>query len=243
MSHSVLARPARRLRAADSSGPPWSAEPLDPAPRPCANVRAMGFSSFKGPDFTFDAPPGDGPLLPRLAAWHRQALAAGRVPCLYLTATWCPPSVQLEKSLADPRMQRALRELDVATLDIDRAGEELSSAGFRVTSVPVFYLLDAEGRATGRIDGGAWKENVPETMAPPLETFFDAARAARPAPAAGGSKLVGVVMLIVAIALIAAAAWFKVSSDEAQRKQENDERMRQDIQRTIQQSLQNQNKG
>jgi hypothetical protein len=37
----------------------------------------------------------------------------------------------------------------------------------------VFFKLDASGKPTGdRIDGGAWGDNVPENMAPPLKAFF-----------------------------------------------------------------------
>lgn len=214
----------------------------------------MAFSSFRGPDFSFDSPAADaGPLPELLAAWHRRAVAAGRVPCVYLTARWCPPSVQLEKSLDDPRMQRALREVEVASFDIDQWGDALKGAGFQVVTVPVFYLIDAEGKPSGpRITGAAWKENIPENMAPPLERFFDAARAARPARAApaaagGGSRVGAVLMLVAAVVLLVAGAWLKVSSDEAAQKEQSDAEMRariqKDVQRSIQQSLEQQKKG
>ena len=102
----------------------------------------MAFTSFHGPDFTFDSLSADaGPLQTQLAAWHARAVAAGRVPCVYLTARWCPPSVQLEKSLVDPRMQHALRETAVASFDIDAWSEPLMAAGFNPSTVPVFFLI------------------------------------------------------------------------------------------------------
>lgn len=69
----------------------------------------MGFSNFQGADFKFGSPDPGHPLVDQLAAWAREAASARRVACVYLTASWCPPSVALEKSLADPRMARALR--------------------------------------------------------------------------------------------------------------------------------------
>lgn len=226
--------------------------PALPAPQRCAKVRAMAFRSFQGPDFSFFSPAAEqGPLATQLADAYQRAHAAGRVPCVYLTASWCPPSVQLEKSLNDPRMQRALRDVDAATFDIDTFGQALTDAGFRADTVPVFYLIDAEGRPAGKkITGAAWQDNTPENMAPPLERFFDQVRTSRPAPdpappplaaatpPATSSKLVGILMLVVAIALLGVGAWLKVSSDEEQRKRDNDERLQQDIQRSIQQSLQ-----
>lgn len=216
----------------------------------------MAFTSFHGPDFSFDSlSPDAGPLQAQLAAWHGRAVAAGRVPCVYLTARWCPPSVQLEKSLVDPQMQHALRETEIASFDIDAWSEPLMAAGFNPSTVPVFFLIDAEGKPTGpKITGAAWKENVPANMAPPLERFFDAARAARPArpappvmaPAAaaagGGSRVGAVLMLVAAVALLAVGAWLKVSSDAQAKKEQGDEELRkrisEDVARSVQQSMQ-----
>ena len=216
----------------------------------------MAFTSFHGPDFTFDSLSADaGPLQTQLAAWHARAVAAGRVPCVYLTARWCPPSVQLEKSLVDPRMQHALRETAVASFDIDAWSEPLMAAGFNPSTVPVFFLIDADGKPTGpKITGAAWKENTPENMAPPLERFFDAARAARPtrpappvmapptaAAAGGGSRVGAVLMLVAAVALLAVGAWLKVSSDDKAQKDQADAELRKkiadDVARSVQQSM------
>jgi hypothetical protein len=148
----------------------------------------MGFSAFDGADFKFGSPHSGRPLGEQLAAWSREAVAARRVPCLYLTASWCPPSVMLEKSLTDPLMARALRGVNFATYDIDSSGNELSAAGFPAHSVPVFFLLDADGKRAGpTITGAAWGANTPQNMAPPLERFFDDARAAVAATAAVGA--------------------------------------------------------
>jgi hypothetical protein len=39
----------------------------------------------------------------------------------------------------------------------------------------VFFAVDAKARPTGaKIDGGAWGEDIPRNMAPPLERFFEA---------------------------------------------------------------------
>lgn len=217
----------------------------------------MAFTSFHGPDFTFEAlSPDKGPLTTQLVAWHRQAVAAGRIPCVYLTATWCPPSVKLERSLTDPRMQRAFRGVHAATFDVDVWANELAEAGFSARVVPVFFILDAEGRPVGpTITGGAWGENDPENMAPPLERFFDAQRPT-PAPARGAfapplaptpaatasSPLRGIAMVTLALVLIGVAAWLKVRQGAADDAAARNERLRQEVEASIRNSLREQSK-
>lgn len=225
----------------------------------------MAFASHDGPDFAFELIPADkGPLPEILTAWHRKAVAAGRVPCVYLTAAWCPPSVILEKSLTDPRMQQVFSGVDAATFNIDDWADKLSAAGFAAHSVPIFFILGADGRPTGQpITGAAWGANTVDNMAPPLGRFFDAARAARPqrltpaasppagsayappiAPEPAKSKLPGVLMLVAAVALLVVGAWLKVSSDEADNREkferEQKERIQSDVQKAIRSSLQKQ---
>jgi hypothetical protein len=209
----------------------------------------MAFTSYHGPDFSFESIPADrGPLPEILTGWYRKATAAGRVPCVYLTAAWCPPSVLLEKALGDPKMQHALREVDAATFNIDDWADKLTAAGFVAHSVPIFFILDEHGKPVGRpITGAAWGENTADNMAPPLARFFDEARASRPAPpppppAAAKSKLPGILLLVVALALLILGAWLKVASDQQDSKEEfereQSERIQRDVHDSIQRSLQ-----
>jgi hypothetical protein len=205
----------------------------------------MAFTSFHGPDFSFELIPADkGPLPVVMAAWHHKAVAAGRVPCVYLTASWCPPSVLLEKSLADPRMQQVFRDVDAATFDIDVWGSQLTDAGFVAHSVPIFFVIDADGKPVGpTITGAAWGENTVANMAPPLERFFDVARAARPAPPAPAppaaqSKLLGVLMLVAAVVLLVGGAYLKVYSDSKERAEDAAREARERIQKSVQDSIQ-----
>lgn len=229
----------------------------------------MAFTSYQGPDFSFETT-----SLEALGDWATRAIAARRVPCVYLRASWCPPNVKIERSLGDPQMARAFREVAAATLDIDTCGAQAQEAGFDARSVPVFFIIDAQGRPTGaKITGAAWGENTPENMAPPLERFFDAAREARPAPVArassaaqapsspgayappvartaeadqaarspGTSRFAAVLMVVGSLTLIGFAAWLKVSSDEADKREKADaeqsERIRKDVDATIRSSL------
>ena len=63
----------------------------------------------------------------------------------------------------------------IAQMNVDSWGwgDQLGYLGFDFNAIPVFYALDEQGLPTGAvIDGGAWGENIPENMAPPLNEFF-----------------------------------------------------------------------
>jgi hypothetical protein len=59
--------------------------------------------------------------------------------------------------------------------DVDQWSDQnaLIAAGFDFMYIPIFFALNADGTPTGEtIDGGAWGENIPANMAPPLREFF-----------------------------------------------------------------------
>jgi len=214
----------------------------------------MAFTSFEGADFAFETV-----SLASLPEFATRAIAAGRVPCAYLRASWCPANVKLERSLGDPRMGEALREVAVAVFDVDDGVDELIAAGLDGRSVPVFFLLGADGKPTGaNISGAAWGENTPENMGPPLGRFFDKARGERRAVAAPGSRgayappvaagersgrsRLGTVLLVaLALGAIVAGAWWRVSTEEASRKEQDEveqrERIRKDVDASIKSAL------
>jgi hypothetical protein len=115
------------------------------------------------------------PLAVVLSDGAAKAKAKGLRPFLYIGATWCQPCQKLHRSLDDERMVDAFRGTYVIHLDLDAWERELPSVGLRVAQVPVFFQLDAQGKPTGKsLDGGAWNEDVPAEMAPPLKRFFNA---------------------------------------------------------------------
>lgn len=94
-------------------------------------------------------------------------------PYVEFYADWCAPCVALRKSLNDERMIDAFAGTYIIQLNLDEWGDEASRKGFNVPAIPLFFELDAAGNPTGRtINGGAWGEDIPENMAPPLKTFF-----------------------------------------------------------------------
>lgn len=96
-------------------------------------------------------------------------------PFAYLHADWCEPCVAIAKTRAtDPKMKAAFAPAHVIGIDIDKVdGKQIEALGMKSTVIPIFYRLDDSGRATAdAIDGGAWGDNTPENMAPPLTAFF-----------------------------------------------------------------------
>ena len=108
-----------------------------------------------------------------LKAEVQKAKVEGRRPYVEFYADWCPPCNALRKHLGDERMVDAFTGTYIIQLDLDEWEKELSGAGFSVPGIPMFFEVDAAGRPTGRmISGGAWGEDIPENMAPPLKEFF-----------------------------------------------------------------------
>jgi hypothetical protein len=147
----------------------------DPSPprRPKASSSATA-ASASAVSITLD--PSQGALTPLLKAEAAKAKAMSLRPFVEFRADWCDPCVALEKSMDDPRMKAAFAGTYVVHLDVDAWGSaQLAGTGFAPTAIPVFLEIDGDGKPTGRkIDGGAWGDNVPENMAPPLDWFFHA---------------------------------------------------------------------
>ena len=117
--------------------------------------------------------PSQGTLSALLEAEVAKARARKLKPFLELRAEWCGPCKQLEASMGDARMSDAFAGTYLISLDIDEWAQQLAGTAFDSSSIPVFYELDESAKPTGRkIDGGAWAENIPANMAPPLKAFF-----------------------------------------------------------------------
>jgi thiol-disulfide isomerase/thioredoxin len=140
---------------------------------PSGSAKATAGAAAAGFGMT-EIKPGAEDLKAVLKAEAVKAKAEGRKPHVELWATWCAPCKAIKKSLDDPRMKAAFSGTHIVQLDIDAWGAtRLDGAGLPSKVIPVFYALDDEGKPTGRkIDGGAWGDDIPENMAPPLDKFF-----------------------------------------------------------------------
>ncbi|MBL8606080.1 MAG: hypothetical protein JNL38_02120 [Myxococcales bacterium] len=116
--------------------------------------------------------PSGGPLAAQLKSKIAGA-PPGTKPVVYVGATWCGPCVSIKKTKSDPLMVDAFRGAFVIELDLDEWKDaDLTPLGYKTGAIPVFFAVDGEGKALGpKIDGGAWGDNVPANMAPPLKKF------------------------------------------------------------------------
>lgn len=116
---------------------------------------------------------GHGDLVAQLQREVATAAQLHRVPFVQITAEWCVPCKKLRASLGDPLMQDAFAGTYVIQVDADAWKAQLKQAGFDHPAIPVFFAVDASAKPTGaKIDGGAWGEDIPVNMAPPLKRFF-----------------------------------------------------------------------
>lgn len=124
--------------------------------------------------------PAQGKLVELLRHEVANAAALGKQPYVQITAEWCGPCKALRASLGDPLMQDAFAGTYIVQVDADAWKPELDTAGFKSDGIPVFFAVDGNARPTGaKIDGGAWGEDIPRNMAPPLKQFFTAQRGNR----------------------------------------------------------------
>jgi len=147
-------------------------EPKEQQPPAAARAKATTAPSSGAVGWT-EADPTKS-LETQLAEQTKIALAAGVKPHAYLHADWCGPCVEIEKTRGTPKMADAFSGTHIIAIDVDRVPEaQIVAAGMELKVLPIFYRLDDKGHATGSsIDGGAWGENIPDNMAPPLKAFF-----------------------------------------------------------------------
>jgi hypothetical protein len=72
-------------------------------------------------------------------------------------------------------MVDAFMGMYIIQADVDEWG--FPPTGWDFKYIPVYFALDRDGIPTGAmIDGGAWGDNIPVNMAPPLKAFFESIR-------------------------------------------------------------------
>jgi thioredoxin 1 len=117
--------------------------------------------------------PGSGPLDTLVRREVASAAELGKAPFLQITAEWCGPCKKLRASLDDPSMRAAFAGTYIIRVDFDAWEKQLKAEGFVNEGIPVFFAVAKDGHPTGeKIDGGAWGEDIPANMAPPLQKFF-----------------------------------------------------------------------
>lgn len=93
---------------------------------------------------------------------------------IQITATWCGPCKRLQAAMPDKLMQDAFAGTYIVKLDADEWEDDFAQINIKVNAVPVFFKVDAQGKATNySVNGGAWAEDIAKNMAPPLKAYFN----------------------------------------------------------------------
>ena len=117
------------------------------------------------------APTGSG-LSSQLTSEIKKAQELKLTPFIQVTAEWCGPCRRLHAGMSDPLMVDAFQGTYVIKLDAEKWNETLKGTDYYPRGIPAFIAIDDKGQAVGKINGGAWGEDIPENMAPPLKKFF-----------------------------------------------------------------------
>jgi len=154
---------------------------LLPGPPPARRVEhddAPAVVERPGPRSAWITLPRGNDLAGALRNHAKQASAKRLLPVVFVGQLSCEPCESLKRYRNDPSMQDALQGTSVIELDLARWGSsDISNLGMSTHAIPALFVLDDEGRYTGKmITGGAWGDDIPENMAPPLTEFFIRAR-------------------------------------------------------------------
>jgi thiol-disulfide isomerase/thioredoxin len=150
---------------------PKKVAPTEPAYQPSdsQNLTSTGFTIVR-------LHPNDGDLQDILKGEAQKAVALGQIPVVEFDATWCPPCQAIDAAIKSRNelMLNAYNGTYIIKLDVDEWGWKNGVVqGFSFDAIPIYFKLDSEGQQTGDvIDGGAWGQDIPENIAPVMDTFF-----------------------------------------------------------------------
>ncbi len=103
---------------------------------------------------------------------YRLARTKGQTLLLMVTSTDCNPCRGVDKSLADPLMQAALRNVRLVRVELKVFREELAALRLQTNVLPVFALPGPDLTPRDAIHGGEWDDDVPQNIAPVLRSFL-----------------------------------------------------------------------
>jgi thiol-disulfide isomerase/thioredoxin len=110
-----------------------------------------------------------GELLAVVAAHVKQAESQGRVPLVYVGATWCEPCQHFHRAAERGDLDASFGDLAILELDANEDEARIQKAGYTSTYIPLFVLPGPDGRGTERRMAGSIKgEGAVAEIAPRL---------------------------------------------------------------------------
>jgi len=171
--------------ASPSSPPSHARPPSSHAPDEDENATTVNRGALR----VIEPHHGSGSLQRQLMDAVSHAKEKGRGVLVETAANESSASHEFDTSLTDRRMQRALGAVDLVRVDVDEFATELSSLRMYTEAVPYFYKIDAAAQPTDAISADEWDANVPQNMAPVLESFVAGTLRQRRSPSPLGTTL------------------------------------------------------
>lgn len=98
-----------------------------------------------------------GDLAPIVVAHQAKAKAEGRVPLVYMGATWCEPCQHFHQAAERGELDATFGDLAILELDADLDKERAAKAGYTTTYIPLFVVPGPDGRGTEQKISGSVK--------------------------------------------------------------------------------------
>jgi thiol-disulfide isomerase/thioredoxin len=132
---------------------------------------------------------GGRPLQDQLSELRTSEIATGRTVIVQTTAAWCAACKEIDSTIDDPLLQKALANVTLVEVDTDEFGAELGALKMETDAIPYFFKIDSAARATDAISGDEWDENTPANEAPVLGAFVKGTLKKRRHPNPVGTSL------------------------------------------------------
>ena len=125
-----------------------------------------------GPQVRF-VPAAEGDVTAQVRSFVAHARAEGRVPLVYVGATWCEPCQYFHRAAEQGELDPSLPRLALLEFDRDRDGARLDAAGYSSRMIPLFVVPGEDGRATSRhIEGSIHGPGSPAEITPRLRALL-----------------------------------------------------------------------
>jgi thiol-disulfide isomerase/thioredoxin len=110
----------------------------------------------------------------QLAQYRKTVLAAGKIPLICISASWCEPCQEMLIALGHEDAKSVMKQVVLIVLDIDDWGIYLYDINVAPTCVPVFFDIAKNGSAGQlSVDGAAWgDDSLPAEIVDVLKNTF-----------------------------------------------------------------------
>jgi len=115
---------------------------------------------------------GEGDVATLVLGFVRASRAEGRIPLVYVGATWCEPCQYFHQAAERGELDAELPPMALLEFDQDSDGSRLAAANYSSRMIPLFVVPAADGRGSARrIEGSIHGPGSPAQIAPRLRAL------------------------------------------------------------------------